>query len=145
VWKAVEEYKNHPVTGVTWYGATDFCRELDSGLPTLAEWSKAASWHPVTKQTAPYPWGNASPSPERANYESNGTQPVGSYPSGRSVIGAYDMSGNVWELVADTIGTNRIWRGGGWDSPAGQITTTAETRKGASTASNNLGFRCARS
>lgn len=72
------------------------------------------------------------------------TQAIGSYPQGRSVIGAYDMIGNVWEFVADQNGSNRIWRGGGWDTSATALSIGSQKQGGMSASQENLGFRCAR-
>lgn len=106
----------NPVTGVTWFGAAEFCEWRDSRLPTEAEWEKAALWNPATEAGTFYPWGD----------EFDGTQvnfcdvqctepqanpdfddgfatlaPVGSFPGGASPTGVLDMAGNVWEWVAD--------------------------------------------
>ena len=38
---------------------------------------------------------------DRANFSIEGTQPVGSYPSGLSLFGCYDMAGNASEWLRD--------------------------------------------
>lgn len=145
-WVVDSGYEKHPVTEVTWYGATDFCNWVGGRLPTSDEWYKAASWDQSTGQSTTYPWGDEPPAPDLANYDRqhNGTQPVGSYPNGRSAVGAYDMSGNVWEFVADEGSSHRLWYGGGWDTSANQINTTAQSKGGDSVHRDNLGFRCVR-
>ena len=105
----------HPVTGVTWQQAADFCKWAGGRLPTEAEWEKAARGS--CKTVAPkacntnaqvYPWGDDVANCELAvmNYGGDGcgkgeTWPVGSKPDGASPYGALDMAGNAWEWVAD--------------------------------------------
>ena len=145
-WVVAEGYENHPVTEVTWYGADDYCRAIEGRLPTSSEWIHAASWNPATNNVMPYPWGNSLPTDKFANYNNhiNDTQPVGSYPSGRTPLGAYDMLGNVWEFIANTQGTNRTAFGGGWNTPQNQLIIGTSYSVSEHTTSSNLGFRCAR-
>jgi len=119
---------NHPVKEATWYGAARYCDWLslqedppldrayehtgdwlcNGGdpyaaegyrLPTDAEWEYSAQYD----DDRVYPWGNADPTCDTANYGSciGWTVPVGSYPDGKSALGMYDMAGNVSEWVND--------------------------------------------
>lgn len=121
------EQDNLPVTGVSWFAARDFCEWRNSRLPAEAEWEKAARGPDGLE----YPWGNEW-DPKITNTGDDGEweegiAPVGSYQDNRSPYGVFDMSGNVWEWVADwyepyegsTYKTdaygkrNRVLRGGG--------------------------------
>ena len=108
-------HEQHPVTGVTWQHATDFCKWAGGRLPTEAEWEKAARGScKSTGATACnsaarlYPWGNMEATCQFAVLADGGdgcgkqeTWPVGSKPQGETTYGAADMAGNAWEWVAD--------------------------------------------
>ena len=105
---------DHPVANVSWPDALAYCRWLDATLrtaaatppevsrllragarvtlPTEAQWEKAARG----TDGRLYPWGS-EPSRDRANYQGQGTTPVGRYPCPGCPYGLVDMSGNVWE------------------------------------------------
>gem|GEM_PF-4038274 len=126
-------YEDHPVTGVSWYGAVAFAYflnefdglaqtydladwSMDAGasgyrLPTEAEWEYAAAGGGSATETT---YAGSNTLDDVAWYDTNSdadTHPVGG--KSPNEIGVYDMNGNVWEWVHD-------WYGAGYyaTSPA---------------------------
>jgi formylglycine-generating enzyme required for sulfatase activity len=151
---------NRPRESITWFEARDFCEKRDARLPTEAQWEYAARG----PDNLDYPWGNDFVS-ENVVYDSNSggqTVNVASRPSGVSWVGAWDMSGNVWEWVVSqyrpypyilsdlreedlsNLNVQRVWRGGSWVAPKSFVRAANRGHGVPTTRSNGIGFRCVR-
>ena len=152
-----EKFPRYPVIGITWDQAKAFCEWKGKRLPTEAEWEKAARGG---HEGLAYPWGDV-PERDRANFEGQGTVPVGSFAP--NAYGLYDMAGNVWEWVADWFdphyyeqspeanplgpdsGKDKVLRGGSWVDGIGPNRVAHRHWYPLTGQYKWLGVRCARS
>ena len=176
-WKESGREK-HPMNCVTWYEAGDYCRWLGGRLPSEDEWERAARGLSIRR----YPWGEAEPEEGdmpvanladghlaklKASMEGiegyvdghAATAPVGSYPAGRSALGALDMAGNVWEwtktayepylgnhdtgVAALARGDTPVIRGGSWTNLAQRVRCANRADCVPWARDPAMGFRCA--
>jgi formylglycine-generating enzyme required for sulfatase activity len=154
---------DRPVENVSWEDAQQFIQKLNERegkeacrLPTEAEWEYAAragtttlySFDDKKSQLSDYAWygGNSG----------SATHPVGEKKPNR--WGLYDMHGNVCEWVQDwydsytaeavrdpigpTTGALRVFRGGGWYSPALYARSASRNGFHPGYRYGVLGFRC---
>lgn len=152
-----EKFPRHPVVGVTWFEAKAFCEWKGKRLPTEAEWEKAARGG---QEGLAFPWGDEADR-ARANFEGQGTLPVGNYAP--NAYGLFDMAGNVWEWVADWFdaayyarspeadptgpetGKERVLRGGSYVDGIGPNRVSHRHWFPPTARYKWLGFRCAKS
>ncbi|GAB5492272.1 MAG: hypothetical protein Phog2KO_24870 [Phototrophicaceae bacterium] len=163
----VDTRNEHPVAWVTWEQANIYCQAWRGGrLPTEAEWEFVARHNPNTNRTETHPWGSFGATSDLANFDSDSTQPVGSYPQGRSIYGVYDLGGNVFEWVGDWYSSNyyssspnqnptgplssidaydlRVIRGGAYNYPSYYTRGANRDYSSERAAQPYIGFRCAK-
>ncbi|MGY3670884.1 formylglycine-generating enzyme family protein (plasmid) [Marinovum sp. KMM 9989] len=170
-----QDRPDHPATHIAWYDALAYATWAGLRLPWEAEWERAARGGLVNKK---FPWGNKMvpddgyamntwqgdfPHSNSADDGYVGTAPVLSFrPNG---YGLYNMTGNVWEWVADRFGpraapsrlpeknphgpdtgTGRVQRGGSFlchVSYCDRYHAHSRTRNDPDSATSNSGFRVA--
>lgn len=161
----VETLAEHPVYGITWYGAREYCESIGRRLPTEAEWERAARGD----DGRIYPWGNtwdnALAKTNRPADAPPGSFPVGSYTLGASPYGVLDMAGNVAEWVSDwygeqfyaqqasqgtvtnptgpVTGLQKVLRGGSWNTVPFFTRTVHRQSWDPADSQRWIGFRCA--
>jgi formylglycine-generating enzyme required for sulfatase activity len=159
-----------PKNNVTWNEAQALCNERGGRLPTESEWEYAARGPDALM----FPWGDEV-EPDRMNvcdtncpfdwrdaslndgYE--GLAPVGSFPQGRSWVGAMDMAGNLWEWTStvytynsnegyqsnEDLNARRVLKGSSWNWIAAEGRTTSRSpHANGNPKSDWYGFRCVR-
>ncbi len=160
---AKEDWANHPMTMVSWFGANAYCEYYGWRLPSELEWEKAARG----EDNRPYPWGD-SLARNNANYLSSRdpfenmrtfgsrTTPVGFYNGNTydgyktldsaSPYGLYDMAGNVWQWTGDVYELQhyRYMRGGSKNVYDNNLRIWVRNNATPTFVSPAVGFRCAR-
>jgi formylglycine-generating enzyme required for sulfatase activity len=115
-----------PRVCVTWFEAEAYAHWRGGRLPTEAEWEYAARG----PQSLIYPWGNEF-DPAKANVvDSNAAKPVGSYPEGKSWVGAHEMAGNAMEWVQDWLDVNYYKQESSFVDPVGPSSGNIKIEKG---------------
>ena len=151
-----------PVTMVTWNDAADYCSWDHRRLPQEAEYEKAGRGTDGRR----WPWGDQM-DPKRLNtyYNVGSSSDVTAYPSGASIYGAYDLSGNVAEWTVDDLrpyegskapqnlpsgaaaqfGSYKVLRGGSWKGDPFSTSLYHRNFDLPNHATDFYGFRCASS
>jgi formylglycine-generating enzyme required for sulfatase activity len=142
-YRAMPEFKSHPVVNVTWFGAQAYCEWAGLRLPTEIEWEKAArgTFGRIL------PWGNEW-DPDRlcwwgSHGEKETTAPVDAFENGSSPYGIFQMAGNVEEWCVDWYRPNvyKQYAAGTLAPPRAGIGRVV--RGGNCLRKNKLEFRCA--
>jgi formylglycine-generating enzyme required for sulfatase activity len=172
-WIPIEGYEYHPVVGVTWYGAYEFCKFYGFRLPTEAEWEYAArsggKSHKFSQQEQIF-YENLFNYNEYIEFDSLKSshaitivhsENVGAYPPNE--LGLFQMSGNVWEYCLDWykwnsyqletrnnptgpwLGRYKVIRGGSFTNSVKGIRTFERSYIAPDQYSIDVGFRVARS
>lgn len=163
-WDINSNYEDHPVVGINWYSASEYCKWLSKKtsfsfrLPLEAEWEFAMGGG-VGERTI---WAGTNEEDKRALYiwfEGNSnseTQRVGQkLPNS---LGLFDGCGNVWEMCQDFWRKNyaektpfetsnklhRAVRGGSWLSAIRYCTVTKRRNIHPGSSSKATGFRIVR-
>lgn len=169
---------NQPVVGVSWYEATAFCAWLNSCIRLPKgyrirllydnEWTSMATIQ--QKQGLSYfsyiPWNHEKMDLDHAIYSSVQTihqlsapVPVGCAPLGKSIVGALDILGNVWELTQyshlghkledlsdEHFATDDVYigiRGGSWKNSLSSLQYPSRNQIHPNQGNlTNVGFRC---
>jgi gamma-glutamyl hercynylcysteine S-oxide synthase len=97
----------HPVVGICWYEVNVYAAWVGKRLPQAVEWQKAAGWPDKSGdgECRSYAWGEVL-SEGRANLLSTGlrrTVSVSDFATGSTPNGILQMTGNVWEWLADPL------------------------------------------
>jgi formylglycine-generating enzyme required for sulfatase activity len=126
-----DEYLDHPIGDVSWFGANAFAEWYGLRLPTEEEWEKTARG----KTGFDFPWGNEVDC-HNANIAgciergfSASTSSVGKFNGTNNTVdspspyGAYDLVGNVWEWTNSWFGGNfqayKVIKGGSYHESKG--------------------------
>jgi formylglycine-generating enzyme required for sulfatase activity len=142
----IDDKLDHPVVLVGWNDADAYCRWVGKRLPSEAQWEKAVRG-PVLGlgDSRRYAWGDEFDR-TRANTSELGlgdTTPVGSFsPQGDSFYDVTDMTGNVWEWVADWY-SSEYYSQSAAANPTGPITGTFKVMRGGSWAFDEFYARTA--
>jgi len=158
------ELADHPVVGVQWDQAVEYCQFVGGYLPTEAQWEKTARG--TDGRIFPWddPWDDEElePTCELLNFDDceEETTPVRDYPLGASPYDVFDMAGNVFEWVSDwyeedyyneapfdnpmgpEYGEDRSVRGSTFRSGSEQVESSLRYFLDPEEYRNDLGFRC---
>ena len=163
-----EELKLFPVELVSWDAVQEFIKKLNEKergrgylyrLPREAEWEYACRGGATSLEECSYHFYLAKPtndlSSEQVNFNGNfpfGKAPAGPYLERPTRVGAYpsnklglcDMHGNVWQWCEDSLGSVRVFRGGGWSGVGTGCQAAYRSRSAPTDRVSDIGFRLAR-
>lgn len=138
----IAQRMDHPVVHVSWHDAAAFARFTGTRLPLEAQWEYAARGG---LKRMKFPWGNAPepgsihrhnvwqgqfPNENSADDGYSGTAPARSFPP--NAFGLFNMTGNIWEWVADWFGPLPAAEMPPLRNPEGPQTGAAKVMRGGS-------------
>ena len=111
-------FENHPVSYVSWYGATAFCNYYGYRLPTEWEWQAVADYDGSFTYGCGTSINNSIANYAGSTHPYDDTAVVGSF--GTYGYGVCDLAGNVWEWTSSCYYSDcsygyRVLRGGCFD------------------------------
>ena len=155
IWVPVSGKENYPLIDVTWYGALAYSQWLGGMLPTEAQWEYGARRISGGFSNHTYAGSNTLSDVGVNSANSGGAPNVVATLSG-TVVGLYDMSGNVWEWcscwyvalwpsgtdpVGPISGSVRVIRGGSCGNAGTSNAVNAVSNKAPDSSDIYIGFR----
>jgi formylglycine-generating enzyme required for sulfatase activity len=135
-------FGKHPVTDMSWYGATAFCNYYGYRLPTEWEWQAVADFDGSYTYGCGTSINNSIANYYDSTHPDGTTTVVGSF--GSYGYGLSDMTGNVWEWTSTVNGSDRVIRGGGWYSYVRNCTVSYRSSNHPYGTNSRIGFRVCR-
>ena len=128
-----------PQGGLTYQQGRSYCKEQNKRLCAQKEWLEACQGLEGYR----WPYGDTYKPNRCVDAGGNtmegesGAQPAGHAQECVSSLGAYDMSGNLWEWTAE-----KTLQGGGWNLSAGLGQCQAQAHAKESFQAGEVGVRC---
>jgi serine/threonine protein kinase len=154
IFKTLPENENLPVTGVTWNGASLFCKTFSGRLPTEAEWEYSASGGENNI------YSGSNDLNEVAWYKDNSSGKLNNVGAKKpNAYGIYDLTGNVSEWCYDfygkeyykgsaplnpmgpEAGNTKVIRGGNFSSSKESLTNKFRSNANVTSSAVGTGFR----
>ena len=132
-----------PWVDVDWNGAKTACEAAGGRLCNADEWGDSCDGVKGSGGST-YPYGDTyqGSTCNGSDAGKGGTVPTGSMSGCVSGLGAYDMSGNVWEWTNEASGSTRVIRGGSFYDYDDRLECAYRYDNYPTYSSYDIGFRC---